>query len=332
VALAGGEVRAEKTDERGCLTGLGAAGAGLVANWEAATSPPEVYALSTSGAAAKRLTNFNEKKVASLDLAPLEHFWFTSRGGKKIHSMLLRPPGFDAAKKYPLFVVIHGGAANMWRDAWVLRWNYHLLAAPGYAVLLTDYTGSTGYGEKFSQEIQFDPLRGPAEEINQAADEALKKFPWLDASRQAAGGASYGGHLTNWLQATSTRYKCLVSHAGEADLIMQWGTSDSIFGREVNSGTPIWGDSKVWREQSPALQGGNHAKGTGFTSPILITVGELDYRVPLNNAIMWFALNQRLNVPSRIVTFPEENHWILKGENSKYWFGEVQGWLAKHLK
>ena len=114
--------------------------------------------------------------------------------------------------------------------------------------------------------------------------------------------------------------------------MMQWGTSDSVFGREVNSGGPIWGDSKVWREQSPALQGGNHEKGTGFTSPILITIGEQDYRVPMNNALMWFTMNQRLNVPSRLLVFPEAGHHILRGEDSRYWYGEVHAWLAKYLK
>jgi dipeptidyl aminopeptidase/acylaminoacyl peptidase len=245
--------------------------------------------------------------------------------------MLVRPPGFDPSRKYPLFVVIHGGAASMWRDAWVLRWNYQLLAAPGYVVLLTDYTGSTGYGEAFSQAIQWDPLKGPAEELNEAADEALRRFPFLDARRQAAGGASYGGHLANWLQATTTRYRCFISHAGEADLMMQWGTSDSIFHREVNSGGPIWGQSAVWREQSPVLQAGNHDRGTGFVSPILITVGEMDFRVPANNAVMFYTLQQRLQVPSRLLVFPEENHWILKGENSRYWYAEVQSWLGKYL-
>jgi dipeptidyl aminopeptidase/acylaminoacyl peptidase len=332
VSVAGGEVREEKTPAGGCFTGLNAGGHALVANWDAATNPPEVFALSASGAAPKRLTDFNGAKIASLDLAPVEHFWIKSSRGKQIHSMLVRPPGFDPAKKYPLFVVMHGGAANMWRDAWVLRWNYHLLAAPGYAVLLTDYTGSSGFGEKFGQDIQFDPLKGPADEINEAADEALKKYPWLDASRQAAGGASYGGHLANWMEATTTRYKCIISHAGEADLMMQWGTSDGIYGREVNSGSPIWGDSKVWREQSPVLQAGNHDKGTGFLTPILITVGEQDFRVPMNNSIMFFALQQRLQVPSKLITFPDNNHWILKAEDSRYWFSEVQGWLAKYLK
>ncbi len=332
VAYAGGDAREEKTTDTGCLANLTAGGRALVANWDAATNPPEVYALSTTGGAPQPRTNFNGNKVDALDLSPVEHFWFTSSRGKKIHSMLVRPPGFDPSKIYPLLVVIHGGAANMWRDAWVLRWNYHLLAAPGYAVLLTDYTGSTGYGEKFSQDIQFDPLKGPATEINEAADEALKRFSFLDATRQAAAGASYGGHLANWLQATTTRYKAIISHAGEADLIMQWGTSDAIFGREVNSGGPIWGDKAVWREQSPVLQAGNHEKGTGFVTPILISDGEQDFRVPMNNSMMWFTLQQRLQVPSKLLLFPDDNHWILKAEDSRYWYGEVRAWLGKYLK
>ena len=333
VAYAGGEARGEKAGEGGCVTNLTAGGRILMANLDSATTPPEIFVLSTTGGAAPyQRSNFSSGAAGQLDLAPVEHFWFTSTRGKKIHSMLVRPPGFDPSKIYPLFVVIHGGAASMWRDAWVLRWNYHLLASPGYAVLLTDYTGSTGYGEKFSQDIQFDPLKGPCDEINEAAEAALKKYSFLDASRQAAGGASYGGHLANWMEATTTRYKAIISHAGEADLAMQWGTSDSAFGREVNSGSPIWGDSKVWREQSPVLQAGNHDKGTGFVTPILISDGENDFRVPMNNSIMFFTLQQRLQVPSKLLLFPDDNHWILKAEDSRYWYGEVQAWLAKYLK
>jgi dipeptidyl aminopeptidase/acylaminoacyl peptidase len=332
VAVAGGEVRPETPVAGGCLTNLAAGGSVMLADWESATHPAEVVALEAGGSSLKPLTRFTEEKLAALELAPLETFWFTSARGKRIHSFLLRPPGFDPAKKYPLFVVIHGGAANMWRDAWVLRWNYHLLAAPGYAILLTDYTGSSGYGEKFGQEIRLDPLKGPADEVNEAADEALKRYPFLDASRQAAGGASYGGHLANWLEATTTRYKCIISHAGEADLTMQWGTSDSDYEREVNSGSPIWGASPVWRDQSPDLQGGNHEKGTGFVTPLLITVGEQDYRVPMNNALMFFALAQRLQVPSKLIVFPDAYHWIMKGEDSRFWFRNVQDWLAKWLQ
>jgi dipeptidyl aminopeptidase/acylaminoacyl peptidase len=330
ISYAGGDVKAEPSAATGSINSLNAGGNALVGVWESAINPPEVFAF--NGKAPKRLTSFNVDKAAAIDWQAPEHFWFKTPDGRQIHNMIVKPANFDPNKKYPLFAVIHGGAANMWRDQFVLRWNYHLLAKPGYVVLLTDYKGSTGYGEEFARSIQFDPLKGPGDEVNQAVDEAIKKYSYVDGSKLAAGGASYGGHLANWLQATTTRYKAIVSHAGEMDLVMQWGTSDSVYGREVNSGGPVWGNLPVWRDQSPIMQAGNHEKGTGFKTPILITVGELDYRVPVNNALMNFAAQQRLNTPSKLVVFPDENHWVLKGENSRYFYNEVHGWLAKYLK
>lgn len=329
ISYAGGEVRDEPSMSYGTTGGLAAGGKALVGTWDSVSNPGEIYSFN---GAPKRLTAFNVEKAAGLDLPAVEHFEFKAKDGWNVHSMIVRPANFDPTKKYPLFTVIHGGAANMWHDTFVLRWNYHMLAGTEYVLLLTDYKGSTGYGEEFARSIQLDPLRGPANHVNEAVDEAVKRYSFIDGTRLAAGGASYGGHLANWLQATTTRYKCIISHAGEADLIMQWGTSDSIWGREVNSGGPIWGDSPVWRDQSPVMQAGNKEKGTGFTTPILITVGELDYRVPVNNAYMWFALNQRLGVTSKLLVFPEAGHWILKGEDSRYWYGELRGWLAKYLK
>jgi len=326
---AGGDQREEPSLPTGSINSLNAAGKTLVGVWESSVNPPEVY---TFNGTPKRQTSFNVEKAAAIDWQAPEHFWFKTPDGRSIHNMIVKPAGFDPNKKYPLFAVIHGGAANMWRDQFVIRWNYHLLAKPGYIVLLTDYKGSTGYGEEFARSIQYDPLKGPGDEVNQAVDEAIRKYSFIDSSKLAAGGASYGGHLANWLQATTTRYKAIVSHAGEMDLVMQWGTSDSVYGREVNSGGPVWADLPVWREQSPIMQAGNHEKGTGFKSPILITVGERDYRVPINNALMNFATQQRLDVPSKLVVFPEENHWILNGENSRYFYSEVQAWLAKYLK
>ncbi len=327
--LTGGEVREEPCPTRGCIGALATGGGRLFGTWEATSHPPEIYVFGDRGATP--LTRFNADAVAGLGWAPVEHFWTTTKHGQKLHSMLVKPRLLDEGKKVPLFVVIHGGAANMWRDAFSIRWNYDLLTQPNQAVLLTDYRGSSGYGEAFGQSIFLDPLKGPADDVNTAADDALARFPFLDATRQAAGGASYGGHLANWLQATTTRYKAIISHAGEMDLTMQWGTSDGIFHRELTNGGPAWGNSKVWREQSPLMQAGNHAKGTGFKTPILITVGELDYRVPVNNALMNFALQQRLQVPSRLVVFPDENHWILKGENHLQWYEEVKAWLTKYL-
>jgi dipeptidyl aminopeptidase/acylaminoacyl peptidase len=243
-----------------------------------------------------------------------------------VHSFLVTPAGFDPSRKYPLFVLIHGGHANMWRDQISLRWNYHLLASPGYVVLATDYRGSTGYGEQFTLDILGDPLRGPADDINQAADEAIKRYAFIDGGRQAAGGASYGGHLTNWLEATTTRYRCLVSHAGLSTLQTQWGTSDVMYGRELMMGGPFWENPKAWADQSPA------AYAKDFKTPILLSVGENDFRVPMNNTLEMYGALQRMRVPARLLVWPDENHWILKGENSRVFYREVRDWMARWLK
>jgi dipeptidyl aminopeptidase/acylaminoacyl peptidase len=315
--------------ERGVYTNISVATAAkrlvLVANFESATQPPEVVRVDLEKAGHQPLTAFNAERLAGLDLAPLRHFWFESSKSRRIHNMLLTPPGFDPAKKYPLFVVIHGGPHTMWRDQWVLRWNYHLLAAPGYVVLLTNYSGSTGFGEAAAQTIQGDPLRTPSEELNEAADEAIRLFPFIDAGRQCAGGASYGGHMANWLQATTSRYRCFISHAGLINLESQWGTSDTIYGREVNSLGPVWEQGPVWREQNPIRYAAN------FKTPTLVTIGERDFRVPLNNSLEYWSVLQRLQIPSRLVVFPDENHWILKGENSRFFYSEVHAWLARYL-
>jgi dipeptidyl aminopeptidase/acylaminoacyl peptidase len=240
--------------------------------------------------------------------------------------MIVLPPAFDPAKKYPLLVFIHGGAASFNADQIGLRWNYHLLAAPGYVLLMTDYTGSTSFGEKFAQAIKLDPLKTPGEEINQAVDEALKRYSFIDGSRMCAAGASYGGHLANWLEATTTRYKCIISHAGEVDLTTQWGESDGIYDRELTNDGPPWGGSKIWREQSPITYGAN------WKTPILLSIGERDFRVPIGNTLENWATLQRMHVPSRLLVWPDAWHWILKAEDSRHFYDEVHAWLATYLK
>ncbi len=329
IPAAGGEVRPVIEMTLGVYTNLAiperASAPLLLADWESAVNPAEIVRIDLSSKTHKALSNFNADRVAAIDWQPLRHFWFTSKRGKQIHSMIALPPNFDENKKYPLFNLIHGGPHSMWRDQFFTRWNYHLLAQPGYIVLLTDYTGSTGYGEKFAQEIQGDPLKGPGEELNEAADEAIKRFKFVDESRQAAGGASYGGHLANWLQATTTRYKCLISHAGLVNLESQWGTSDTIYSREVNNGGPVWEQGPIWREQNPSRYAAK------FKTPMLITVGENDFRVPLNNSLENWSIHQRLRIPSKLIVFPEENHWILKAENSRFFYQEVHAWLKRWI-
>lgn len=326
-APAGKPARPAGTQDAGTYTGLAVAHGPrpvLVARWESATRPAEIVRLEP-GHGHGALTALNITAARALALPPVEHFWFRSHRGRDIHSMLVKPPGFDPAKRYPLLVLMHGGPHTMWRDAFGLRWNYHLLAAPGYVVVLTDYSGSTGYGEAFSRAIEHDPLAGPAEEINEAADEAIRRYDFIDGTRQCAAGASYGGHLANWMQASTRRYRCLVGHAGLATLETQWGTSDGVYHREVMIGGPPWQGSPLWREQSPLAHAGE------FATPMLLTVGEHDFRVPLNNTLeMWTAL-KRQQVPSRLIVFPEANHWILRGEDSRYFYSEVAAWLARYL-
>ena len=332
VPMTGGAVKARDLPKDGCVSGLARGGAVLVANVDSAARPPEVARLDVVAGSYQVLTHFNDAKVAQLDLPAVERFQFTSAKGRPIANLLVKPAGFGAKEKYPLLVVMHGGPAPQFKDTWGLRWNYHLLAAPGYVLVLTNYSGSSGYTEAFGQAIQLDPLKTPGDEINQGADEAIRRYAFIDGSRQAAAGASYGGHLANWMEATTTRYKCLISHAGLVTHATQWSTSDSIYHREVGNGGPVWEQNPVWREQSPTSYVGNHAKGTGWVTPMLVTVGEQDFRVPLNNSLENWTYLQRLQVPSKLITFPEENHWILRGENSRFWFGEVHAWLAKYLQ
>lgn len=326
VPSSGGDAKLLLAPERGVYTGLAMAEDApvLVAQWGSSVDPAEIVRIDTAGKSHRNLTSFNVEQARTIDWASPQHFWFTSKRGRKIHNMIVTPAGFDPAKRYPLFVLIHGGAANMWRDQITLRWNYHLLAKPGYVLLLTNYTGSTGFGEEFARAIQGDVLRGPAEELMEAADAAIAKYPFIDASRQIAGGASYGGHLANALEAWSgNRFKALISHAGLVNLETQWGTSDVMYGRELAMNGPVWEQTETWRAQNPVRSAAQ------FKTPMLLSVGEKDYRVPLNNTLEMWALLQRLQVPSRLMVWPEENHWILNAENSRVFYREVDQWFRR---
>ncbi|HEY0156553.1 MAG TPA: S9 family peptidase [Thermoanaerobaculia bacterium] len=329
VPATGGDATLFLKPQRGAYAGLSAAESApvLVAQWGSSVDPSEVVRIDLAAKSHRNLTSFNVEQARNIDWAPPEHFWFTSKRGRKIHNMIVKPANFDPSKKYPLFLLIHGGAHNMWTDSITLRWNYHLLAKPGYVMLLTNYTGSTGFGEEFAQLIQGDPLRGPAEELIEAADAAIAKYPFIDPTRQVAGGASYGGHLANALQAWSgTRFKTLISHAGLVNLESQWATSDTIYGRELVMGGPVWEQNEAWRTQNPIRSAAQ------FKTPMLLSIGEKDYRVPLNNTLEMWSVLQRLRIPSRLLVWPEENHWILNAENSRVFYKEVADWLARWVE
>ena len=200
------------------------------------------------------------------------------------------------------------------------------MASAGYFVLLTDYTGSVGYGAKFAQAIQGDPLRTPGDELLQATEEAIKRYPAIDPERVAASGASYGGHMVNWLEATSDRFKCLVGHAGLISLEGQWATSDAVYHRERNLDSPPWEGNPTWQDQSPSSYVSN------FKTPIMLTVGEKDYRVPLNQTLAAWTYLQRMGVPSKLMVYHQANHWIMDGPDARHFWSEVHEWLGRYLQ
>jgi dipeptidyl aminopeptidase/acylaminoacyl peptidase len=327
VPASGGTAALAVDPQRGAYSNIqiasGAPALTMIGTWGSSVNPSEVVRIDPARKTHRNITEFNVDKAASLEWQPPQHFWFTNSDGQRIHNMLFLPSDFDAKKKYPLLVLMHGGPFSAWSDTISLRWNYHLLAKPGYVLLATNYRGSTGFGETFSRSITGDPLRGPANDINQAADEAIKRFPFIDGTRQVAAGASYGGHLANWMQATTRRYKALISHAGLINSESQWGTSDSIYHREIMAGGPVWEQGTVWREQNPIRFAAD------FKTPMMLTVGEKDYRVPLNQTLENWSVLQRQRIPSKLVVFPEENHWILNGENSRFFYEQVWDWIDR---
>ncbi|MCL4795353.1 MAG: S9 family peptidase [Bryobacteraceae bacterium] len=323
----GGPVETLYTPETGALTDLNIAGGVFIAKYSASTDPGQVVRFDPAQKSFIRLTSFNADRLAQLDLPPMQHFWFNARNGKRIHNVIVPPPAHDPAKKYPIVVFPHGGPNSMSKDAFSTRWNFHLLTSPGYFLLMTNYTGSTGFGEKFTDDIERDVLRGPAQEALQAIEEAAKRYPSIDLSRQAAIGASYGGYFMNWFNGHTDQFKCLVNHAGAVNNESQYGVNDGGLSRELRMGAPVWEFGQgQWNDQSPIRY------SSKWKTPTLVTQGELDYRVPFGESMTTYKLLQRRQIPARFVLFPDEGHWILKGENSRVHMREVLDWLAKYLK
>lgn len=326
LSAAGGAPTAVIDVTRGGYSGTQATAYGLVSKFQTSAQPPELVLIRPGAPVHNYLTSLNLDRVRELDAPDPVHFFFTARNGRRIHNLLVLPPAHDPARKYPLVIFPHGGPNSMSKDAFSTRWNSHLLASPGYFVLQTNYTGSTGFGEQFADDIERDVLRGPSQEILQAIDEAAKRYSSIDLSRQAAAGASYGGYIMNWLNGHTTQFRCLVNHAGAVNNESQYGTNDGGLQRELRMGGPIWEKGGQWNDQSPIRYSGN------FKTPMLITQGELDFRVPLSESMTTFKLLQRLKVPVRLVIFPDEGHWILKGENSRKHMDEVLNWLGRYLQ
>jgi dipeptidyl aminopeptidase/acylaminoacyl peptidase len=323
VPAAGGEVK-RVADGSYSEVQAGADGA-LVATRASLTAPAEVWRVEPGGAA-RALTHVNDALLARFALRPAESVTYRGAADKDVQAWIVKPADFDAARKYPLLVLIHGGPQGAWGDAWSYRWNPQVFAAAGYVVFMPNPRGSIGFGQAFTDAIQDDWGGKAFEDVMKGLDAALAKYPFLDGTRVAAAGASYGGYMIDWIAGHTDRYRALVSHDGVFDLRSMAGSTEELWFSDWEFGGPYWDHPETYERWSPV----NFAKN--FKTPTLVVHGELDYRVPLEQGLAMFTALQRRGVPSRLLVFPDENHWVLKPVNSIRWYREVIGWLDQWAK
>ncbi|APW63915.1 Dipeptidyl aminopeptidase BIII [Paludisphaera borealis] len=305
---------------------MGPGGKSIAFLHHAADRPAEVHVLKEGSPKPTVLTSHNAPLLAQVSLSPLESFTFDGADGDKVQGWLLKPPGFDPQKKYPVLFLIHGGPQGAWHDEWHGRWNYSLFAAPGYAVVAINPRGSTGFGQKFTDQISLDWTGKVYDDLMKGLDHALEAYPFLDKTKIAAAGGSYGGFMVNWICGHTDRFKALVSHAGVFDLVSMYGTTEELWFPDWEYGGPPWEKFEHYRERSPSFFAGQ------FKTPTLVIHGALDFRVPDAQGLGMFTSLQRRGVPSRYVWFPDEGHWIAKPPNRIVWWREIHDWLAKYLK
>jgi dipeptidyl aminopeptidase/acylaminoacyl peptidase len=271
--------------------------------------------------ATKRLTHLNDSVLSQVAMSPIEPFWFTGAFGDKVQGFLVKPPNFDASKKYPLKFIIHGGPEVPMGDQWSYRWNAELFAASGYAVIMINFHGSPGYGQKFIDEINGDWGGAPFEDLMKGLDYAEKTYPFIDKDRECALGASYGGYMANWVLGHTDRFKCIVSHDGMFNTASAWGTTEELwFNNWEFKGTP-YTNPEMYEKWSPR----NSAKN--FKTPTLVIHGQLDYRLDVSEGFQLFDTLQVMGVPSKMLYFPDEGHWVLKPQNSQLWYKTVNNWV-----
>jgi dipeptidyl aminopeptidase/acylaminoacyl peptidase len=289
-------------------------------------APAEVYryrVLDKEKPALVQLTYHNEPLLRELNLPQPESVTLPGAGGTPMQMWLLKPPGFDANKKWPLAFLVHGGPQGAWNDGWSYRWNPELWAAQGYVVALPNPRGSTGFGQKYVDEISGD-WGGKCYEDLMAGLAWLEKQPYIDTERMAAAGASFGGYMMNWFQGHTTKFKTLITHCGVYNFDSMYALTEELWFDEWEHGGPPWLNRHSYEKHSP------HRFAKNFKTPMLIIHNDLDFRVPVAEGLQLFTTLQRLGVPSRMINFPDEGHWVLKPANSRYWHREVFRWLAKY--
>jgi len=293
-------------------------------------SPPEVFAGNADLRLSKpiNISKVNEALLTELALPKPESVTLPGAGDVPTQMWILKPPGFDPSKKWPVAFLVHGGPQGAWEDGWSYRWNPQAWAARGYVVALPNPRGSTGFGQKYVDEISGDWGGKCYEDLMKAAD-YVEKLPYVDKERIGSAGASFGGYMMNWFSVKTGRFKCLINHCGVYNFESMYTTTEEIWFDEWEHSGPPWGKGRESYEKfSPHRFAENLAK---FKTPMLIIHNDLDFRVPISEGTQIFTALQRQGVPSRFVNFPDEGHWVLKPKNSQYWYKEVFTWLEKYV-
>jgi dipeptidyl aminopeptidase/acylaminoacyl peptidase len=281
------------------------------------------------------VTHINDTLLSSVDMQPLESFTFKGANDEEVQGFMIKPPGFDPAKKYPLKFLIHGGPQGAWGNEWTYRWNAELFAVGnpesfrgqgGYVVVMINFHGSTGYGQKFTDSISGDWGGKPYVDLMRGLDYVEKTYPFIDKNREAALGASYGGYMANWLLGHTNRFKCIVSHDGMFNAESAYGTTEELWFNEWEFKGLPWKNRELYRKWSP------HMFAANFKTPTLVVHGQNDYRLDVSQGFDLFTTLQRLKVPSKMLYFPDEGHWVLKPQNSRLWYKTVNDWVDQWCK
>jgi len=260
-------------------------------------------------------------------MSEYEQFSFKGWHDETVYGYVMKPYGFTAGQRYPVVMIVHGGPQVAFGNAWSYRWNPQAWAGRGYGIVFIDFHGSPGYGQAFTDSISHDWGGKPLEDLQKGLAAATEKYSWLDGSKACAAGASYGGFMINWIAGNwPDRFQCLVNHDGLFDQRSMYYSTEELWFPEWEEGGPYYENPQAHEKFNPS----NFV--AKWKTPMLVIHSEQDFRVPLEQGIATFTVLQRRGIESRLLTFPDENHWVLKPANSLQWHQEVFDWLDAHLK
>lgn len=302
-------------------------GSGLVFLHHRMDKPAEIYTASMTGGDLQQVTFHNKDRVASLLMSPPESFWFLGADGDSVHGYLVRPPGFTERERYPMTFLIHGGPQGQWADQFHYRWNAQMFASRGHVVVLINPRGSTGYGQAFTDAISRDWGGAVYEDLMKGLDHVIARYHFIDPDRVAAAGASYGGYMINWLAtATEQRFRCLVNHDGVFNPWSMYGSTEELWFPEWEFGGTPYEHPELYDAWSPLRRAKN------MRTPMLVIHGQRDYRVDVSEGFQVFTALQRQGLPSKMLYFPDEGHWVQKPANARLWWTTVLDWIDHYTK